>query len=43
MVNTGYGLGERQLYGKTWERPPDYTAENILEAAKIITRLAYKG
>jgi D-glycero-D-manno-heptose 1,7-bisphosphate phosphatase len=37
MVNTGYGLGERLLYGGKWERRPDFTAENLLEAAKIIT------
>jgi D-glycero-D-manno-heptose 1,7-bisphosphate phosphatase len=37
MVNTGYGLGERQIYGGGWRRPPDYTAENLLEAAKIVT------
>ncbi|MDR2400517.1 MAG: HAD family hydrolase [Deferribacteraceae bacterium] len=36
MVNTGYGLGERQLHGESWERPPDFAAENLLHAAKLI-------
>jgi D-glycero-D-manno-heptose 1,7-bisphosphate phosphatase len=38
MVNTGYGLGMRELYGKSWKRQPDYIAENLLEAARIIAR-----
>jgi D-glycero-D-manno-heptose 1,7-bisphosphate phosphatase len=38
MVNTGYGLGERQLYGARWERQPDCTVENLLEAAKLIIK-----
>jgi D-glycero-D-manno-heptose 1,7-bisphosphate phosphatase len=38
MVNTGYGLGERQLYGESWERQPDWMAENLLEAAKFIIK-----
>ena len=39
MVNTGYGLGEFELKSHLWGRKPDYRAENLLNAAKIIVGL----
>jgi D-glycero-D-manno-heptose 1,7-bisphosphate phosphatase len=39
MVNTGYGLGEQKLYGEAWRRKPDYTAENLLHAVKLIIKV----
>ncbi len=37
MVNTGYGRGEFVQKSARWPRQPDHRAENLLEAARIIT------
>ena len=36
MVMTGYGRGEYEHHRKTWPRPPDMIAENLLEAVEKI-------
>lgn len=41
LVLTGYGRGELEYMGQTWPRPPDWVAENVLEAVeKILPELA---
>ena len=40
LVKSGYGLGELQHQGPKWARPPDLTAEHLLEAVEKITSLA---
>ena len=36
LLMTGYGRGEYEHHRRTWPRPPDHVAENLLEAAEII-------
>jgi len=39
MVKTGYGLGEFRLKSRQWRRQPDRSAENLLEAVRIVIGL----
>jgi hypothetical protein len=41
MVKTGYGLGEFKHYYSNWRQKPEFTAENLLEAAHIISGISY--
>lgn len=36
LVLTGYGLGERDHQQAAWPRPPDYIAEDLLDAVRWI-------
>ncbi len=36
LVKTGYGLGELTHLARSWPRPPDLVAENLLEAVERI-------
>ncbi len=36
MVNTGYGQGELLYKSQKWDRMPDKTASNLLEAVRLI-------
>ncbi len=36
LVKSGYGRGELAYHARTWPRPPDLVAENLLEAVERI-------
>jgi D-glycero-D-manno-heptose 1,7-bisphosphate phosphatase len=38
LVRTGYGEGELQRNSARWPAPPDYVAQNLVEAADWILR-----
>lgn len=41
LVLTGYGRGELEYLSRAWPRPPDWVAENVLEAVqKILLEMA---
>jgi D-glycero-D-manno-heptose 1,7-bisphosphate phosphatase len=36
LVRTGYGRGELDHHGPVWKHPPEFVAENVLEAVSTI-------
>lgn len=38
LVLTGYGRGEYEYQRQHWPRPPDWVAENLLEAVELILK-----